>query len=165
MSNNNNNLARPTNYICGSGALELSHIYATSVNIPGVNLNNPFIQSGGGTPININGDNKLYNTIQISLLMDEDWDIYFEFIDILEQGIDSTTGEFSNMEFDFFIDIQNSKGKHLFKMNLTNAKLQSIGDIVLDNSNEDTEVFFNIELVFDYIEYTRGNQTLKLAST
>ena len=162
MSNNNNNLAQTTNFICGSGDLDLTHIYCTSVTLPGLNLNNPFVSTGSGTPINLNGDNILFNAVQLSLLIDEDYDIYFEFITKIQESINQVSGSFAVQEFDFFIEINNSKGENIFKVNLVNAKIQSIGDVILDTSSEETEMALPIELVFDQIEYTRNGKTLTL---
>ena len=162
MSSNINNLANPTNFICGSGDLDLTQIYCTSVTLPGINLNNPFLTTSAGSALNLGGDNIMFNTIQLSLLIDEDYEIYFEFLTKLQNSISSTNSTFANIEFDFFIDINNSKGVHIFKVNLINARLQAIGDVELETSSEETQMVLPIELVFDYIEYTKSGTTLTL---
>ena len=162
MSDNINNFAQPTNFLCGSGDLDLTQIYCTSVSLPGFNLNNPFVTSGGGSPLNLGGDNIIYNPLSLSLIIDEDYEIYFEFITKLQDSISSTTGIFADRAFDFFINITNAKGITLFKVNFVNARLQSMGDLNLDTSSDETEILLPIELVYDRIEYTRSGTTLTI---
>jgi len=165
MSNkNNNNLAQNTNFICGSSALELTQIYCTSLALPGISLNHPFITSGNGSPLNLTGDNVMFNSLQLSLLVDEDYDVYFEFITKLQENISFVNGSYSEQCFDFFIDITNSKGNHVFKINMVNCRIQSIGDLELNTGSEDTEMLLPIELIFDHIEYVRGSQILKISN-
>ena len=162
MSNNNSNLFQPTNFICGSADLDLVHKFCTSVNLPGINLNHLFLTNGAGSPLNLTSDNIMFNSVQLSLLIDEDFETYFEFIEKIQNNINSVNGSFAESTFDFFINITNSKGNDIFKVELINARLQSIGDVVLDSTSEETEYVLPVELIFDHIEYTRKNKKLIL---
>lgn len=159
---NINNFAQNSNFICGSSALNLVSVYCTSVSIPGMTLNNAYITNSSGSAINLGSDSIIYGSCQLSLIIDENYDVYFEFMDALFNAVNPVSGVFADRDFDFFININDSKGKHLFRVDFVNAKMAAIGDLNLSTTSEDTEVTLNITLTFDHYEITRENKTLSI---
>lgn len=161
---NTNNLAQPTNFMCGSGSLEFTEKYCTSLTIPGMTMNHPFLTSGLGGALNLQGDNVMLNSISLSLIIDENFNIYFEFMNKINAGVNMENGTFNDIVFDFFIEINNSKGNPIFKINLIDARVQSIGDIILDTTDTNTEMLLPIELVFNRMDFTKIGDKLPILS-
>ena len=160
MTQNTNNLAQPTNFICGSEALNFTSTYCTSVNIPGISLNHNFLTNKSGSALNITGDNIMFNACSLSLLVDEDFRVYFELMNALLLNINPTNSTFATKEFDFFINVMNSKGNNLFKITLVNARISTIGDIQLDSTNTETEIVLNVDILFDYFELEQDGNVI-----
>jgi hypothetical protein len=148
---NYNNLAQKTNYIAGSYKLALTPFYLTAVNIPGLNFNH--IEVGGKAGrFNVTGDTLVYNALSFEMLVDEDFKIYHEFMDKAVANINPESGTFAAQEFDFWIQINNSKGNKLFLIEFYNCRLESIGDIMLDSQDEITEHNVTIDIKYDYFK-------------
>jgi len=154
---NSNNLAQKTNFNAGSNQLQLSQIYLNSVNIPGINFSHPELSSRAGSKLNLTGDTLTYNNLSIEILVDEDFNIYHEISTKIFNNISPITGSFANIEFDFWIDINNSKGYHLFKMEFNSCRIESIGDIQLETNSDETEFTLPVELKFDYFNIIKSN--------
>lgn len=165
ISGNINNFAQPTNFVCGSNALNLTSIYCQSINIPGITMNHAYLGTGFGSALNVTGDNIIFNTLNLSFLLDENYDIYFEFLEKLNKNISSTNGTFATQEFDFFIDVSNNKGNHVFKINLFNCRLNSISDIDLDTHSEETAMTFQVEFLYDHYEFERNGKIIPTIKT
>jgi hypothetical protein len=107
---NNNNLAQKTNFTAGSNDLELLPFYLTSLNIPGINLSHPEVGGRSGAKINLTGDTITFNTLALEVLIDEDFEVYHELMSKITSNINVEAGSFASIEFDFWIQINNSKG-------------------------------------------------------
>ena len=107
---NYNNLAQATNFIAGSDKFKNVPFFITGLNIPGININHPEISGGRqGTLMNLSGDSINYNSLSFEMLIDEDFQIYQELMDIVRKNISPTNGTYGDFYFDFFIEINNSK--------------------------------------------------------
>lgn len=156
---NYNNLAQKTNYMAGSYKLELAPFYLTAVNVPGLVFNH--IEVGGKAGrFSVTGDTLSYNMLSFEMLIDEDFKIYHEFMDKVTAGINPESGTFASQEFDFWIQINNSKGNKLFKIEFSNCRIESIGDIQLDSQDEMTEHVISVEVKYDYFKINRGNEVI-----
>jgi len=149
---NTNNFSQKTNFTAGSNSLELLPFYLTSLNIPGINFSHVEVPYKNGSLINFTGDSVVYNTLSIEALVDEDFKIYHEIMSKINENVDVESGQFSNVEFDFWIQINNNKGNTLFKLEFYNCRIESIGDIQLDTQDDMTEFTMPIEIKFDYFK-------------
>ena len=147
---NYNNLAQKTNYIAGSDKLELLPFYLYSVNIPGINFAHPEISGRSGARLNLTGDALTYNGLSFEMLVDEDFKIYHEFMDKIDNNINPVDGTFASQEFDFWIQINNNKGNKIFKLEFYNCRIESIGDIQLDSQDDISEYPLTVEIKYDY---------------
>lgn len=157
---NYNNLSQKTNYTAGSGSLDLASIYLTTVNIPGINFGHPEIGGRSGGRLNVTGDTIVYNTLSFEMLIDEDFKLYQEFMTKVFNNVNQTSGQFASQEFDFWIDINNNKGHKLFKIEFFNCRIESIGDIQLDTTDDITEHTLSVEIKYDY--YTMDYQGYRI---
>lgn len=153
---NYNNLAQKTNYLAGSDKLELMPFYLTSVNVPGINFSHPEIGGRYGTRLNVTGDTLVYNPLSFEMLIDEDFKIYHEFMDKVFKNINPESGSFATQEFDFWIQLNNSKGNKLFKIEFYNCRVESIGDITMDAQDEITEHSMNVDIKYDYFKIIKS---------
>ena len=162
---NYNNLAQKTNFTAGSDQLDLIPFYLTSVNVPGINLSHPELGGRSGTRLNLTGDNITYNALSFEMLVDEDFNIYHEFMDKINENIDPESGTFESVEFDFWVEINNSKGNKLFKMEFYNCRIESIGDIQLDTQDDITEYTMSVDVKFDYYKIFKDSETVPILNT
>lgn len=147
---NYNNLAQRTNFIAGSNAFKNIPFFLTTLNIPGVNLSLPETGSRNGALLKLPSDTVQYNALSFEMLIDEDFLIYQEIMDIFNNQINVESGTFGDFQFDFYIEINNSKGNKVLKIEFNNCRLAAIGDIQLDTSDEGTEYTMGMELEYDY---------------
>ena len=149
---NTNNLAQKTNFIAGSDKFERVPFYLTTVNIPGLTLSHPRIGGRAGTQLNLSGDTIEWGSLAFDMLIDEDFEVYKELMQIIRRNIQAPEGTFSDFYFDFWIEVSNSKGHKVLKMEFSNCRIESIGDITLDSQDESTEHVLPIGMAFDYYE-------------
>lgn len=152
---NYNNLAQKTNFTAGSEALELLPFYLTSVNIPGINFGHPEIGGRTGSRFAVGGDTLTYNTLSFEMLVDEDFEIYHEFMDKITDSVNPETGTFAGIEFGFWVEINNNKGNKLFKMEFYNCRVDNIGDVQLDTQDDMTEYMLSVDIKYDYYKIIR----------
>jgi hypothetical protein len=157
---NYNNLAQKTNFTAGSEALELLPFYLTSVSLPGINFSYPDISGRSGAKLNLAGDSITYNALSFEILIDEDFKIFHEFMDKVTANINPKSGSFSDNSFDFWIEINNSKGFKIMKYEFTNCRIESIGDISLETQDDSTEHSMNVEIKYDYYEIIKSDRSI-----
>lgn len=151
---NYRNYSQNTNFVAGSDKLELLPFYLTDLNIPGITLNTPEAYSRG-IKVNLMSDSLTFNDLSMNVLVDEDFKIYHELLDLIFKYVNPETGNFSGTtfpEFDFWIEINNSKGNKLFKIEYYNCKIISLGDINLDTKDEGIHYILPLDLRFDYFK-------------
>jgi hypothetical protein len=152
---NYNNLAQKTNFIAGSDQFKNLPFFITNINIPGLNINHTDIGGRHSTPLKITGNTIEYNSLSFEMLIDEDFQIYQELIAVLNKNVSVNTGNFADFTFDFFVELSNSKGNKILKLNFTDCRISSIGDISLDVQDDGTEYTLSVEL--EYTKYEIEN--------
>jgi len=157
---NFNNLAQKTNFIAGSDKLDLTNLYLHSLNIPGFSFSSPELSGRSGTKLNVCSDSVNFSNLSFEVLIDEDFLIYHEFTDKLFTHINPTSGSFANIEFDFFIQINNNKGNNLFKIEFNSCRIESVGDISLESGSDETEMTMSVDIKFDYFNVIRSDKTI-----
>ncbi len=152
---NTNNISQHVNAICGSPDLELLPFYLQSFNLPGISFSLPEHSSRSGTKALFGSDTLTYNQLDFTILIDENYKVYFEFTDKIFKAVNIEKNTFdNNVTFDFFIIMTNNKGKPLFRYDFHNCRIESIGDVSID-FNDDTVVnTFNVSVKYEY--YTRS---------
>jgi hypothetical protein len=158
---NYSNLAQKTNWIAGSDKFKHLPFYLTFCNIPGINFNHPDAGGSGSAKLNLQGDTLTYNPLSIEVLLDEDFIIYHEFMEKIEQSISVDNASFAPIEFDFWIQINNNNGHKLFKMEFYNCRIENIADIILDSTDETTEYTLPIDIRYDYYKRIPNNILLE----
>lgn len=162
---NYHNLAQKTNFIAGSNKLDLVPFYLTSLNIPGISLGHPELGGRPGARLNVTADTITYNSLSLEVLVDEDFKVYHEFMDKVLANVNPEEGTFNNIDFDFWIEVSNSKGNKIFKLELFNCRLETIGDIQLDSQDDTTEYTMPVDIKYDYFKIEKINNLPTLLDT
>ena len=149
---NYNNLAQKTNWTAGSDKFPLLPFYLTNVSIPGMNFSIPETGSRYGVRLNLASDTITYNSLSFDFLIDEDFEIYKTFYNYISQSINPEKGTFADTSFDLWVELNNSKSNKIMKFEFYNCRIESIGDIELDTTSDETEIVMNLGLKFDYFK-------------
>ena len=149
---NYNNLAQKTNWTAGTDRFPLVPFYLTNISIPGMNFSVPETGSRYGARINLASDTITYNSLSFDFLIDEDFEIYKTFYDYIYQSINPEKGTFADTSFDLWVELNNSKSNKIMKFEFYNCRIESIGDIELDTTSDETEIVMNLGLKFDYFK-------------
>jgi hypothetical protein len=149
---NYNNLAQKTNFIAGSDQFENVPFFITNINIPGLTINHSEIGGRASARINMTGNIVEYNSLSFEMLIDEDFQIYQELMDILDKNISVKTGTFADFAFDFFVELSNSKGNKILKLDFSDCKIASISDVNLNVQDDSTEYTLSVELQYTKYE-------------
>lgn len=149
---NYGNLAQKTNYTLGSHKLDLGPIYLQSVNIPGINFSHIETSTRSGARLTVTGDTLTFNNLSFEMLIDEDFKVYFEFMDKVFKNVNPENGTFASQEFDLWLQFHNNKGNPLFKLNFYNCRIETISDISLDNMSDEVVNTLAVDIKYDYFK-------------
>ena len=154
---NYSNLAQRTNWIAGSDYFENLQFYLTFCSIPGLTFSHPEVGGRGSAKLNLSGDTLTYNPLSLEILIDEDFVIYHEFMKRIEENISVDHSSFADINFDFWVQINNNKGHKLFKMEFYHCRIDNIADVILDTTDDSTEYTLPIDLKYDYYKRIPNN--------
>jgi hypothetical protein len=149
---NYNNLAQKTNWIASSPVFKNVPFFLISLNIPGLSLSHPEVGGRDSLRMKLPSDTVTFNSLSFEMLVDEDFLIYQELMNIIRNNIDKDNGTFSDFYFNFFIELSNNKGNKILKLEFTNCRIESIGDIDLNAQDSATEYTLQMSIVYDYFE-------------
>jgi len=152
---NANNLAQKTNFTAGSSAFKNIPFFLTALNIPGFNLGHNQLGARGGARGISSADTIQWNSLSLDILIDEDFKIYTEIMNIIRTNVNVETGNFNDFVFDFWIEVNNNKGNKILKLEFKDCRIDTVGDIQLDTQDDITEHLLNISMLYDY--YTIEN--------
>lgn len=153
MNTNTHNLAQRTNIMAGSPVFNLTGFYLQSISLPGVSFSHPEIGGRNGARFTVNSDTVTYGDLSFTILADEKFLVYEELMNIVRDQIDIETGEFTQKVFDLWITVTDNLGNDVMKWDFKNAKIESIGDIQYDYSDEETSFTIDMTLKFDTFTY------------
>ena len=155
-----NNLAQTSNFEFGCPDLDFSTKYVTQCNIPGLQLSHFETGSRRGAKIHVQGDTVTYNDLSVTYLMDEEFDLFFQFYDKFMSNFNPEDGTFSLGDFNCYVQINDNQGDPIFRVDYYNCKLASYDDISLDSQNDQEFFTFNVNYSYDYYKITRLNHVI-----
>lgn len=159
---NVNNLAQKVNIIVGSPDLDLLPFFVQSFSLPGISFGLP--EAGGRVGVKnlFASDTISYNDISFSVLIDEDFKVYFEFMDKVFKSLNVEKSTFSNdVTFNLFMVMTNNKGTPIFKYDIYNCRIQSVGDVEINLSDESVTNTFDVGIKFEYYKRTTDQSELR----
>lgn len=150
-----NNLAQSSNYEFGCPDLDFSTKYLIQSNIPGLQISHFETGSRRGAKLHIGGDTVAYNDLALTFLMDEKFELFFEFYDKFMKNFNPEDGTFDIKDFNCYVQINDNQGEPLFKLDFFNCRLNSYDDIALDSQNDQEFFTFSVGVTYDYYLITR----------
>ena len=148
---NYNNLAEQTNYLAGSPIFDDFTLYIVRCNIPGLNFSPPEIGGRFGAKLHSTADFVSYNNMSIDILVDEDFKVYLELMKYFKKKVRMDMG-YDCGSFPFWIQVNNNKGNHLFKLLFTNCHFVSMSDFQLDSQSDNSQQTLTLEIAYDYYD-------------
>lgn len=149
---NINNLAQKTNFIAGSNTLKIAPIFVTNISIPAMNLSHLEIGGRFGTKLHVSSDHATFNQISLECLIDEDFRILTEILKNIRKNYSPTNGTFTNNSFDFWLQLNNSKGNPILRFDFKNVRITSFGEVNLTTQDDTNSGTFSIDLMYDYYD-------------
>ena len=160
---NYNNLAQRINYLMGSFELNLPMQYIQTTALPGINFSHIELTSGYGARINAQADTMSFNSLNLTLLLDENFKNYRELMERAFSSYNPENGTFAQRDFNIFLLNNNLKGNFLFKVDFFNCKIESIDDIDLTVNDDAIPVTFSVTIKYDYYKFDFTDEGYKKA--
>lgn len=153
ITNNTNNLARVSNYKIFLPILSENIQYAQGVSLPGFALNPVPAYNKSSLALKLEGDSLTLDPISISLILDENYNLYKRLLKIFE-GITHPSSGIKNPDFNFNcgIEITNNTGLKVFAIEFYQCALQSIAPINLLSNTDDDIITLDLTIEASYYE-------------
>ena len=150
MASNLRNFSHNSNFIFSTNLFGEETTYKLqTINLPGVNFSHTQV-SKSAVFGNTQGDTVTYNPLSLSFIVDENLEIYKEFITLVQKmrNPDNTTSE--QIEKYGYLEIQDDNTNTILKVELKNIMLESIADLQYSTNTEDEIITLDVSLVYDY---------------
>lgn len=148
------NYAQKTNFIAGCPQIPGMEFYLHDVSLPGITLDLQEAKTFALTKY-VAATSHSYGSLSFSVLIDEDFVIYDEFFNQIVNAKALINGTYAQIEFDFFVQVYNNKGKLLFTEFFKDCMLESIGDVSLTSTDNTVTNTFEVSFKFDWLEIQR----------
>lgn len=148
------NYAQKTNFIAGCPQIPGMEFYLHDVSLPGITLDLQEVKTFALTKY-VAATSHSYGSLSFSVLIDEDFVIYDEFFNQIVNAKALINGTYAQIEFDFFVQVYNNKGKLLFTEFFKDCMLESIGDVSLTSTDNTVTNTFDVNFKFDWLEIQR----------
>lgn len=163
MDINTVNFSNKTNMMAGSPEFDLTGFYIQRCGLPGISFSHP--EAGGRTSnkFSVVSDTAVFGELSMDILVDENLLVYNELMQTVMKQTNTQTGNFNQKEFEFWIVLTDSFGKTLIKWNFYGCKIESIGDIDFDYTDESTEYLMSISIKydkFDFVHYGANSNSI-----
>lgn len=153
----NTSFAQNTNYYVLFGLEEFKDIkyYLKKCNLPGFVIEPEKINNKVRN-IYIQGGTVDFNSLNISVIINESFDIYLKFIDFMQKNKNTELGTINANPFTAVLFITSNKGNPILKAEFEDCVINSISDVELnDASTETVALTFDIVLKYSNIKYTK----------
>lgn len=163
MDINTVNFSNKTNMMAGSPEFALSGFYIQRCGLPGISYGHPEFGGRSSGKMSVVSDTAVFGELSLDILMDENMLVYNELMKTVMNQTNTSTGNFAQKEFEFWIVLTDSFGKDLIRWNFHGCKIESIGDIDFDYSDESTEYMMSISIkydTFDFIHFGANSNTI-----
>lgn len=153
ITNNTNNLARVSNYKIFLPILNENIQYAQGVSLPGFALNPVQAFNKSSVSLKLEGDSLVLDPISISLILDENLNLYKRILKIFESVTHPNSGvKNPDFNFNFGIEITNNTGLKVFAIEFYQCALQSIAPINLLSNTDDDIITLDLTIEASYYE-------------
>ena len=147
---NTGNLAQKTTWKFGSYDINIADVYLQEFSLPGINLEPIDIYAQAGAKVALYSDSISYNDLELTLLIDEDYQVYFELMRYVYRQINPQNKTHANQEFTCFVTLTDNKGKDIFTVTFYNARFTAVGDISLSTQGDESYNTLSATIKYDY---------------
>lgn len=158
----NRNIARSSNAFFGMTILDRDFTYAVQrVNIPGISFQNINI-SKMFTQFPLQGDTPQFENLQISLILDEQFNVWKKLFELKNSMTNSNTSQAKLENFEAFLFIYDEKDNLTLQLNFHHCVLQSIGSVDFDTTS-DAILILPITIEYAFYDTKEDNKHIKLS--
>ena len=148
------NFAQKTNFIACCPQIPGMEFYIQEVTLPGINLElgeaSTFALKTYVAPTAHS-----YSDLSFTVFIDEDFEIYSMFFKDIVDSKSLINGTYAQINYDFYIQVYNNKGRLLFTEFFKNCILENIGDVSLSSTDNGVTNTFTASFKFDWLEIER----------
>lgn len=156
------NLADVSQFLVGSDTLKITPFFIRNFTIPSIAFAHPSMMTRSGVELRVGADAVSFNELNIDVILDSNFQTYFELLDLALSEVDFEHGSFATPEFDLWVQVLNANKELLFRVDFYHCRISSIGEIALDPS-ADLGSTLNVGISYDYWKYTRSVCSKELA--
>lgn len=148
------NFAQKTNFIAGCPQIPGMEFYIQEVTLPGINLELGEAASYA-LKTYVPPTTHSYSDLSFTVLIDEDFEIYDMFFKNVVDSKSLVNGTYALINYDFYVQVYNNKGRLLFTEFFKNCILESIGDVSLSSTDNSVTNTFSANFKFEWLEIQR----------
>ena len=148
------NFADISQFRVGSNTLKITPFFIKSLNIPGISMVHPQLPTKSGVKLNVGADTIEFEALDLEVLLDNNFDTYFELLELVFKVVDFDYDTFAMPTFDLWIQVLNAKKEELFKFEFSNCRITSISALSLDPEAE-LGATVSINVVYDFYRWFR----------
>ena len=100
--------------------------------------------------IHLQGDIAEYDSIRLTVLVDEKLVVWKELITIMQKYHVPGTNLCNPITGDSWIEIRDNRNNYLFKLELKNSYIKSIGSVTYATNGDNEIITVDVDMVFDY---------------
>lgn len=148
------NLADVSRFLVGSDTLKLTPFYIKNFSIPGISMSHIAMPTRSGVKLHLGADSMDFDNLDLEVLLDANFNTYFELLNIAMQEVDPEYDSFATPEFNLWCAVQNTKGEELFRFDFVNCRINSIGALSMDPEAELGSTV-SVNIAYDYYKWKR----------
>lgn len=152
------NFSQKTNFIAGCPQIPGMEFYIQDVSLPGISLELAEARTFALSKY-LAATGHSYGSLSFNVLIDEDFKIYDMFFKNIVDSKALINGTYAQIEYDFYVQVYNNKGKLLFTEFFKDCILESIGDVSLSSTDSSVINTFSADFKFDWLEIQREGLT------
>lgn len=151
------NLADISQFRVGSNTLKFTPFFIKALNIPGISMQHTKLSTRSGVKLGMGADNMEFEALELEVMLDSNFDTYFELMELISEEIDWDYDTFSQPTFDLWIQVLNQKKDELFRFEFENCRISSVSSLALTPEAElGANVTVNID--YDFYRWFRRNK-------
>jgi len=157
MSDLVNSYSQNTNYyiVFGSERLNDLKFYLKSTNLPGFSLEPEVLQNRYQSHM-ISGSKIEFAALEISLMLDENFDVYLSVLEEVYSYKNPNTGVIQQKPFNASLFITSNKGNPILRFDYSNCFITNVSSPILNSGSKAAEnITFDLTIKYDSTTYTK----------
>lgn len=148
------NFADVSRFLVGSDDLCVAPFFIKTFNIPGIQMQHLTMGNRSGTKLHLGADTMEFDPLELEIMLDANFEVYFEFLRLAQTSVDFDRGTFAQPEFSLWVAIMNTSNEVLFRFDFVGCRINSLGSLAMDPEAE-PGTSINVSIVYDYYRWQR----------